>query len=327
MTRALPYRPTLTPRSPSTQRPFPTPVLLGGHGQTVLVFSTDAGGFSLVRLASLLREYVSGKYALAAADRWGEVYTSAQRAGWLGIRHEVEMVVRDALGRIRLCRIDRPDGWALATALGRIEDVVLTELGEKDELGLVCVDGFGAAFWPDAFAARNTVAGATAPTASTANVPGGTAGPAKRLASALAQSPMYHALDALTHVRQTFSPLVVLTTQLLPGGGVAGRTTTHLPYPFTHPFPAPRSSTALPPVYPRPPPDGLRPITHLITLEQVTPRPLGGMQRALEAIRREEDRRAAEEQKLVVRGRLRVVGDAGREAAWEGRVGGRGLQA
>ena len=288
----------------------------------MLVFSADAGGFSLVRLGALLREYISGKYELAAADCWGEAYTPAQRASWLGVRQAVEAVVREALGRVRVCRIARPDGWALATALGRIEDVILTELADEDELGLVCVDGFGAAFWPDAHAAR-TVASAPA-------VPGSTAAPiggsTSRSVSALAQSPMYHALDVLTYVRQTFSPLVVLTTQLLPGGGVAGRTTKHLPYPYTHPFPAPRSSTALPPVYPPQPPDGLRPITHLITLDLVALAPLG-TQRGPQAVRREEDRRTAEQQKLIVRGRLRVVGDAGREAAWEGRVGGRGLHA
>lgn len=286
----------------------------------MLVFSADVSGFSLVRLGALLREYVSGKFTLAAIDRWGELYSAGQRAGWLGVRQAVEAIVREALSRVRVCRIARPDGWALATALSRIEDIVSTELADEDELGLVCVDGFGAAFWPDALAARRAATSAFPTSKAAAPVSFG------RSLSALAQSPMYHALDALTHVRQMFSPLVVLTTQLLPGGGIAGRPTTHLPFPYTHPFPAVRTSTALPPVYPAPPPDGLRTITQLITLNLPAPLPIH-TQLGFEAVRREQDRRSAEEQKLVVKGIIRVVGDAGREAFWEGRVGGRGLKA
>lgn len=255
-----------------------------------------------------MREHVWAKYDAACARRWGELYPPAQRAAWLDVRAQVEGVVRKALDRVRVCRLPAGDSWALAAALGRIEDVVLDELPDDADLGLVLIDGFGAGFWPDALAASAAASTTTGQPAS------------------LAKSPMYHVLDALTHVRQALAPLVVLTTQALPLAP-GGARTTHLPFPYVHPFPAPRSSTAAPPVYPPPPPDGIRPITHLVVLQAPAPLPSVIAQRGLRATLQEEDqRRAGDGQtKLLLRGRLRVVGDAGREGAWEGRVGGRGL--
>lgn len=309
LTHALPYLTTLFPRSSSTHREFETPLLLGGHCQSVLVFTVDTSGFSLVRLAALLRAYISTKYALASNQKWGELYAPAQRDAWVGVKIQIEAIVQKTLGRVRVCAIGGGDSWMLAAALGRVEQVVMEEFDDDEELGLVCVDGFGAGAWSDTVAAM-------AKATHTSSV---------GQQDALASSPMYHVLDALTAIRQLFSPLVILTTQLLPLP--AGRTT-HLPYPYIHPFPAPRRSTAEAPVYPRPAPDGILPITHLVTLHP-TRLAFVSTQRGLSpsAALRDEEKKRESSERLLLAGTLKVVGDGGRESAWEGKIFAKGQMA
>lgn len=307
LTHALPYQTTFYPRSSSTHREFETPLLLGGHCQSVLVFTVDTSGFSLVRLAALLRAHISTKYALASSQKWGELYAPAQRDAWVGVRIQIEAIVQKTLGRVRVCAIGGGDSWTLAAALGRVEQVVMEEFDDDEELGLVCVDGFGSGAWSDTIAAL-------AKTRHASSV---------GLQDALASSPMYHVLDALTAIRQLFSPLVILTTQLLPLP--AGRTT-HLPYPYTHPFPASRKSTAEAPVYLRPAPDGILPITHLVTLHPTRPDSVS-TQRGLSAALWDEEKRKESSGRLLLTGTLKIVGDGGRESAWEGKISAKGKMA
>lgn len=68
--RILPASHTFTPYSPNTLRRFSTPVSFSGLKQTCLVYSLTSGGFSLVRLAELVRAQLFMAYTKAAEETW-----------------------------------------------------------------------------------------------------------------------------------------------------------------------------------------------------------------------------------------------------------------
>lgn len=307
--------------SPSTQRTFPTAVHLGGSELSCLVFSlSPSAPFSLLRLAHTLRHYILARFTAAAAHWHPQI---AGRDRWTGYEADLDALVAQAIARVRVWRGSGGTGsWELAVGLGRVSEVVRNEFGREEELGLVAVDNFGEGHFQDGWDYNQKANAGLNPAA--LQDPAG--------------QPMLHILRALTTLRDTFGPLVVLTTQaLVPGKSSTGRPnpfpTQHLAHPYTHPFPPPgafthplvagpsahSTTTALP--------DGIRAITHHLTL--VTPGERLGMidlEKGLGDALREESRRGSRSQ---VRGILRVVGGAGgaREGkSWQIGLGDEGLE-
>ena len=256
--------------------------------------------------------------------------------------------MKGAMGRVRVWKGKGGMGsWELAVGLGRVEEVVREEFGKEEELGLVAIENFGEGYFQDGweFLQRSRAGG-------------------KGLEGALGDvttQPMYHVLKALTRIRATLGPVVVVTTQaLLPSPTSSSNPSAtnpfpkqHLAFPYVDPFlhppppplPAPSSASSstssssshvasshqpqpLPPPSHRPLPPEIRPLTHHLTL--LTPgetlKPID-LDKSLGGELREEEKRVP---RGKVRGILRVVGGVGgvgREGRrWEIGVGREGVE-
>ena len=214
--------------------------------------------------------------------------------------------------------------WELAVGLKRVPQLVLEEFGPEEELGVVMVDNFVEGHFQDGWEFTQNASGGLSHSA----------------LQDITTQPMYHILRSLTTIRDQLGALVVLTTQTLLPPSTSSSTgqpspfpTHHLPFPYANSFPPPNAFGALP-VQTRPPPEGIRGITHHVTLAtpgerlgvvDLTGKGLG------EALREEQERvRGVGGRGGVVRGWLRVVGGvhgAGREGkSWQIGLGRDGVE-